>query len=85
MRAIATARALAARAQQPVLPEPQAHLAALARGLRELGWTDEETAKVLYLPVWTEGPAVGINLSAAKAIGRTVPPTPLLLADEIAE
>ena len=87
----AAAWPLAARAQQGgrlrVLPEPQARLAAVTRGLRDLSWTDEEIAKVLYLPAWTEGrPAVGINLSAAKAIGRTVPPPSLLvLADEIAE
>ena len=33
----AAAWPLAARAQQPVLPEPQARLAALARGFRDLG------------------------------------------------
>ena len=77
---------IAARAQQPVLPEPQARLAALARGLRDLGWTDEEIAKVVYLAVGQKGEAaVVINYNAAKAIGRTVPPRLFALPDEIIE
>ena len=82
----AAAWPFAVRAQQPLLPEPQARLAALARGFRDLGWTDEEIAKVVYLAVGQKGEAVVvINFNAAKAIGRTMPPRLFALPDEIIE
>jgi hypothetical protein len=66
--------------------DPEARLAALAWGFRDLGWTDEEIAKVVYLAVGQKGEAaVVINYNAAKAIGRTVPPRLFALPDEIIE